>query len=85
MRRALVLMASLGLFGTALGCKWHGICDCDVHPIYSGPACGGGPGAPLISSYGGHPADHGPMPPPAGVPSPTMGTVAPEAIQAMPH
>jgi len=46
---------SMGLLGAVLGCKTHGVCDCNVHPIGSGTPCGAA-----------HPGN--PMPPPAGVP-----------------
>lgn len=48
MRRGFLMLIGVGLLGAALGCKTHGICDCDTHPIYDGPApsngccCGGG-------------------------------------------
>jgi hypothetical protein len=55
MRGGLLLMVSMALCGTALGCKTHGTCDCyDSHPI-SGTA-------PIVSHSGN------PLPPAAGVP-----------------
>ena len=37
MRRGLLLMVGAALLGTVMGCKTHGVCDCNVAPIYDGP------------------------------------------------
>jgi hypothetical protein len=71
MRRALVLLAGIGLLGVAVGCKCGGcghvagVCDCDRD-------CRG-------CSYYGDPV------PPTGILTPTpSGATKPEAIKEMP-
>jgi hypothetical protein len=65
MRRALLLVLTLSLFGSVVGCKTHGVCDCDTHPIATG----------TITAHPGNP-----LPPAAGVPGTvpyTSGAIAP--------
>jgi hypothetical protein len=37
MRRTIVSTLGLVLLAAVVGCKTHGVCDCDVHQIYEGP------------------------------------------------
>jgi hypothetical protein len=37
MRRAILSTVAVALLGAVIGCKTHGVCDCDVHPLYEGP------------------------------------------------
>ncbi len=37
MRRALLLTMGTALLGAVVGCKTHGVCDCNVTPLYEGP------------------------------------------------
>jgi hypothetical protein len=37
MRRGLLLSLAAGLLAAGVGCKSHGVCDCDATPIYDGP------------------------------------------------
>jgi hypothetical protein len=67
MLRGLLLVASLGLLGTALGCKMHGVCDCYTHPI----------GTATPAAYTGNP-----VPPPAGIPGPVPNGTALKPVPA---
>jgi hypothetical protein len=60
MRQGLWTLIALGLLGAVVGCKTHGVCDCDVHPIG-----GSNYGPPAIAA---HPDN--PMPPHASMPAP---------------
>jgi hypothetical protein len=37
MRRAIVSTLGLVLLAAVVGCKTHGVCDCDTHALYEGP------------------------------------------------
>jgi hypothetical protein len=37
MRRAIVSTLGLVLLAAVVGCKTHGVCDCDTHSLYEGP------------------------------------------------
>jgi hypothetical protein len=72
MRRRLLLWVVPAVLGAVVGCKSHGVCDCNVSPIYDGPL-------PPASDHSG-PAHY--TTPYHNLNTPANGS---ETINAMPH